>query len=158
MHALTKGILLGCYLGGVEDMKKQMTTYPKNMTIDTLLGKSLTSIEGDVGTKKITFQTANNETYELSHDQDCREEVCVVDISGDLQDLIKHPILLAEEIISANSVPDEIKYIDQDKYLYGDSFTWTFYKLATIKGSVTIRWLGTSNGYYSESVDFVRIS
>ena len=58
------------------------------------------------------------------------------------------PILQAEEA-SNEPIPAKSKNEWQDY-----SFTWTFYKLATIKGYVTLRWFGTSNGYYSERVSF----
>jgi len=72
-----------------------------------------------------------------------------VDVIGNLEDLIGSPILMAEEVTSENENP-----VGVDVPEYQDSFTWTFYKFATIKGYVTIRWYGESNGYYSESVSF----
>lgn len=79
----------------------------------------------------------------LFHSQDCCESVYIESIVGDLDDLVGEPLLRAEEASS-----------DDDSGNY-ESATWTFYKFATIKGYVDIRFLGTSNGYYSESVSFV---
>lgn len=71
------------------------------------------------------------------------------DTAGDLQGLIGSEILLAEEVDN---------YDAGDPSEYSESYTWTFYKLSTIKESVTLRWLGESNGYYAEDVDFFRIT
>ncbi len=80
------------------------------------------------------------------HEQDCCESVYVQDVTGDLQDLIGSPITLAAESVS------ELQ--SSDAHIIG---TATFYKFATLKGYVDIRWLGESNGYYSESVEHVCI-
>ena len=115
---------------------------------DELKGHILTKIE-NVKDEQLHFFLDTGEEYVLYHDQDCCESVEIEDICGELDDLIGTPILLAEEVSSSNENPPGIDAIE-----YQDSFTWTFYKLATNKGSVTIRWYGESNGYYSESVDW----
>ena len=119
-----------------------------------LKGKILASITADKYDEEMIFETVNGERYKLFHKQDCCETVVIEDIIGDLSDLIGSPILLAEEIVYAQDFnPAEVVVPE-----YQDSFTWTFYKLATIKGYVTVRWHGDSNGYYSESVDFEKVS
>jgi hypothetical protein len=117
-----------------------------NANIKDLIGKTLTSIEKE--NDYIIFTTDTNEKYKMYHEQDCREGVQIEDIEGDLQKLIGNPILQAEKSTNSTDTFGKI----ENPY----SFTWTFYKLATIKEYVTIRWLGESNGYYSESVDFAK--
>jgi hypothetical protein len=116
----------------------------KYFKFEDLVGETFTKIEGaGEGSMEIIFRGLREPSYIMKHVQDCCESVQVEDITGDIEDLIGTPILLAEK------VENRVEY--DDKY---DSRTWTFYKLATSKGYVTIRWLGESNGYYSESVDF----
>ncbi len=118
----------------------------RDVNISDLRGKTLTSVERD-GNEKLTFVTADGETYYMYHRQDCYESVTIEDICGDLNLLVGSPIVLAEEISNSDDPPQEA---------YTESYTWTFYKLGTAKGAVTICWYSTSNGYYSESVDFVK--
>lgn len=139
----------------------------------TLLGKVVTNIEVRNHPDEIIFTCEDGDQFIMYHSQDCCESVDIEDICGELDDLLNTPILQAEEASSeykedlVSLMPDEHKKAefyrslatDPDDYDYNyESRTWTFYKLATIKGSVTIRWFGTSNGYYSERVSFAYYS
>lgn len=120
--------------------------------ISILTGKTLTQIEGAEGKIELRFHTSDGGEYLMYHAQDCCEDVRIQDICGDLKDLLGSPILSAEASSSYDR-PSDLPAPEWEQ----ESETWTFYKLATIKGSVTVRWWGTSNGYYSEGVSFVEI-
>jgi len=75
------------------------------------------------------------------HEQDCCESVSIDDICGSLEDLVGEPLIEAEEVSGYNG-PET----------HDESYTWTFYRFATRLGAVTVRWYGSSNGYYSEGV------
>jgi hypothetical protein len=121
------------------------------MEFSSLLGKTLVSIVVNDVKDKITFMDSTGQEYVMYHDQDCCESVDIESIVGDLNDLLGNPLLMAEEVVSDEAPQDVVV-----EYC-GESETWTFYKLATVKGYVDIRWHGTSNGYYSESVSFYAI-
>lgn len=109
--------------------------------VTDLIGKTLSHIKAD--TAEITFTTTDDLKYLMYHERDCCECVTIEEIAGDLSNLVGEPIVIAEEAVSDGEPMD-----------FGSS-TWTFYKLATIKGYVDIRWYGESNGYYCESVNFI---
>lgn len=119
--------------------------------IGQLVGKTLTKIvhEADSGEERLYFRDSDGNVYIMFHDQDCCESVSIEDIYGDFDDLLDTPIIVAEERTS---------HLDDDdfvtKYENEESATWTFYTLRTIKGTVDIRWYGSSNGYYSETAEF----
>jgi hypothetical protein len=119
-----------------------------NANISELIGKTMLSVTGAKGDDEIVFTATTGEAYKMYHCQDCCENVRVEDICGELGDLVGSPIVMAEESLDGDENPPAI---------HADSYTWTFYRIATAKGLVVLRWLGTSNGYYSERVDFVRI-
>lgn len=124
--------------------------YDRSREFGALLGCVLTTVGvgkfeyGDA----VFFETTDGRKFVMYHDKDCCENVNIEEVVGNLADLVNDgPVLLAEE--TSNQKTDGE---------YGDSATWTFYKLRTHNGDVTIRWLGSSNGYYSESVDFYEIT
>lgn len=121
------------------------------MDIKVLEGQTLSKIHVSDDETEIIFTAENGNKYKMHHNQDCCERVYVDDVCGDIDDLIGSPIIEAEESTSSeNPAGGKKEYQD-------DSFTWTFYNLRTEKGSVTIRWYGESNGYYSESVELVSL-
>ena len=110
--------------------------------IRDMVGKTFTRVYGGTGDGELVFEN-DTERYVFTHDQDCCECVDINDVVGDIQDLVGEPLLLAEEVSGATEPDVE----------HSESYTYTFYKFATRRGYVDVRWLGESNGYYSESVD-----
>lgn len=133
--------------------------------VEDLVGKVLNEVILDRQKNTIKFVDDTGDEYLMYHQQDCCESVGIEDICGDLQDLVGSPILVAEEV-SNEMFEEDWKRQEKERmekarsadefYCLSDSYTWTFYKFATAKGYVDIRWYGESNGYYSESVDFVK--
>jgi hypothetical protein len=117
------------------------------LTLKPLLGKTLTSVEGAVvGQDEIIFDT-EAQRFRMYHSQDCCECVRIYSVEGDLQNLIGAPIESALESCSNDDPPE-----------CPDSWTWTLFTITTAKGTVRIKWLGESNGYYGEGVDFCEIT
>ncbi len=116
-----------------------------------LIGEKLVSVEGcEVDSEGIAFKTESGKVFNMYHDQDCCESVRIVQIDGDVADLVG-------EVFDAREESGETP-ADYADFNFDYSYTWTFYVIRTERGTVTIRWLGESNGYYSESVSFKELA
>lgn len=117
--------------------------------VEDMKGATLVAIEGlEKGSQEVRFRDDDGRVWLMYHEQDCCECVEVEDVAGDLADLIGSPLTMSEEVGNAP---------EGKRPEFSESWTWTFYKFATVKGYVTLRWLGESNGFYGEHVDFKRV-
>ena len=108
--------------------------------LDAFVGSVIIEVKGcEVGSDLVTIYT-NKGRLNLSHEQDCCESVRIEEVVGDPNDLVGGTVAVAEERSNQDDGPDY------------ESRTWTFYEVRTSRGDVTLRWLGESKGYYSESV------
>lgn len=119
------------------EMEQAMNT----TVIKDLIGLTPVEVRKADDYSSMTFYFEGGKVFEFWHIQDCCETVEIESIVGDLSDLVGAPLLMAEEVTKQEEVGQ-------------GSSTWTFYKFATKKGYVDVRWLGESNGYYSESVSY----
>jgi len=120
--------------------------------LNEIVGKVIAKIEGlEQGSDEVYISTTDGSEYKFFHYQDCCEDVRLVDFDNDIENGSDALILSAEEVENSHE-----HYSEEDDGL--DSFTWTFYKIETNKGGLWLRWLGDSNGYYSESVDFEKVN
>lgn len=113
----------------------------KNEDLLSCHGKIVSKAKGRERDSDIYFFFEDGSKLIMRHDQDCCENVTLEDVCGG-----KLSDLNGEEIVS----------ITEDTN--GDTDTnwgierWTFYTIKTPKRTLTLRWHGESNGYYSVGV------
>ncbi len=114
-----------------------------SLDIAELVGETLTHIDVDDDSRSVLLTTASGRQLLIDHQQDCCEEVRLMDMDGNWVDLIGKPILWATEDVDHNGDPEpEIPAC----------WTWTHLTFKVDDATVVSKWLGESNGYYSEEI------
>ena len=118
------------------------------MKLEELNGETLTHIDvaKEHGEDQILLTTESGREIRIYHEQDCCETVRIVDTEGEWHDLIGKPILEATK---------EEEQRETEDY---ESETKTALTFRVDGATVISRWIGESNGYYSESVDIREIT
>lgn len=113
-------------------------------SIEELKGKTLTKVEA--GSEEVVFETSEGPRYQLFHQQDCCESVVIREVEGDVSKL-------SGIVLDAVERPGT----EPPGFNPSDSYTLTDFIIRTKDAIVTFKWLGESNGYYSESVYFIEL-
>jgi hypothetical protein len=118
--------------------------YSDRIEVSSLVGEVLTYIDTDEKNDEIMLTTASGRKIRIYHSQDCCESVRIEDTQGNWHDLVGKVIVEASEDVQPSGDPPPE---------YPDSWTRTALTFRVDGATVISRWIGESNGYYSESVD-----
>ena len=113
--------------------------YTFSIDVEQLKGMTITAVVYKEDDESLLIHL-NTHVLEMIHHQDCCETVYLADVVGSFEDLIGYPLLEVSETVVDISSEDV-------------SSTASYYNFKTLKSSVQLRWVGESNGYYSESVN-----
>lgn len=127
------------------------TRESKMEKMQNMVGKTVTHI--DMGNYDLMISCDDGSRYHFYHEQDCCESVNLVDSLGDPQSLVGYRLVMVDHEETGER-PSEIDMDWNEPY---DCWTITKLKFVTDKDTVIVRWIGESNGYYSERVDLREI-
>ena len=109
--------------------------------IDDLVGKAVRGL----AYSDEYFQILTDDCiYIFYHEYSCCESVWLTQVDG-----------ISDKIIGSRIVIAEV--VTDEKDTECGHITWTFYKIGTNKGMIDFRGQGESNGFYSETVDLIKI-
>ena len=112
-------------------------------------GKTIQEVRGcKKHSDEVTIKFTDGSCLKFYHRQDCCETILLEDFDATPEDLVSAKIISIEERISRSN-ENEIKPLNT----CDESYTWSFYVIKTSKFTMTMRWYGESNGWYSETVD-----
>ncbi|HBY20802.1 MAG TPA: hypothetical protein DEG71_07310 [Clostridiales bacterium] len=115
--------------------------YKDNIPFESLLGATLLDFEEL--DDRVSFLTDKGRYTLINFESWCGNDcdVSLEDIDGNIYRLFGQKIIFAEEIIHSGT---------------DESTCYSFYKLSTNNDSVTLRFYGRSNGYYSENMQLYK--
>lgn len=131
-----------------------MNMVTNQAVLNELIGLTITEVHGLEKQSEQVILSAGDKHFEFYHEQDCCESVDLEDFEGDAEDLVGGLVIRAEEYDSDSDYIKTRNLILNNPVLepeYG-SATYTFYRISTTKGDLWMRWMGESNGYYSEEI------
>lgn len=118
-------------------------SYWNSNAFSDLVGNVILAV--NEGQDELVLELQDGRKAKMYHCQDCCESVYHADTVGNVADILNSPVLRAVEELG-----DE----GPDGQCCDESYTWTYFTVETANGTVTFKWFGTSNGYYSEDVSF----